>query len=448
MIMELVLDKPSERQTIFLKADKRYVAYGGARGGGKSWAVRTKAVLLALKHGGIKILIIRRTYDELRTNHIDPLRLQLINIARYNDTSKTLKLPNGSVIQFGYLASSSDLLRYQGQEYDVIFIDEATHIDFDSFDALKACVRGVNDFPKRIYLTCNPGGVGHTWVKRLFVDREFLPGEDPDDYLPLIKATVYDNKALLASDKEYVKQLESYTGDRRRAWLEGEWDVYDGLFFKEFKRDVHVLKGFSIPPDWKRYRVFDYGMDMLACLWIAVDYEGKAYVYKELHIPDLIISEACERIRLKNGDDVIACTYAPCDLWSRSQETGRSRAEIFAENGLPLVEVKAGRIAGWYAVREYLKPVKQADGGITSRLKIFEDCRILIKHISQIQYDEKDIEDAATEPHELTHIVDALRYFCVSRPCRPEEARVPRSMKDIEDYDETDELEEFLEYGG
>ena len=99
-------------------------------------------------------------------------------------------------------------------------------------------------------------------------------------------------------------------------------------------------------------------------------------------------------------------------------------------------------------MREYLKPVKQADGGITSRLKIFEDCRILIKHISQIQYDEKDIEDAATEPHELTHIVDALRYFCVSRPCLPQEARVTRYLKDIEDYDEEDELEVFLEYGG
>lgn len=447
MIMELILDRPSERQMVFLKANKRYVAYGGARGGGKSWAVRTKAVLLALKNGGIKILIIRRTYDELRTNHIDPLRVQLKEVARYNDTSKTLRLPNGSVIQFGYLATSSDLLRYQGQEYDVIFIDEATQIDFDSFDALKACVRGVNDFPKRIYLTCNPGGVGHAWVKRLFVDREFLPGEDPDDYLPLIKATVYDNKALLQSDREYVKQLESYTGDRRRAWLEGEWDVYDGLFFKEFRRDLHVVEDFAIPHDWKKYRVFDYGMDMLACLWIAVDYEGRAYVYKELHVPDLIISEACERIKLKSGDDDITLTYAPSDLWSRSQETGRSRAEIFAENGLPLVQVKAGRIAGWYAVREYLKAVTSAEGNIESRLKVFASCRVLIKHMMQIQYDEKDMEDAASEPHELTHIVDALRYFCVSRPCPPQMERVPRWMKDREDYDDEDEMEIFMSYG-
>lgn len=446
--MQIELGKPQPKQVEFLTATNRYVAYGGARGGGKSWTVRYKAVVLALRYSGIKILIIRRTYDELRTNHIEPLRLLLKDVARYNDTSKTLRLPNNSVIQFGYLANSADLLRYQGQEYDVIFIDEATQVDFDSFDALKACVRGVNDFPKRIYLTCNPGGVGHAWVKRLFVDREFLPGEDPKDYLPLIKATVYDNKALLESDREYVKQLESYTGDRRRAWLEGEWDVYDGLFFKEFRRDVHVVKGFVIPRDWKRYRVFDYGMDMLACLWIAVDYEGNAYVYKELNVPDLIISAACERIGLKNGDDEIACTYAPSDLWSRSQETGRSRAEIFSENGLPLVEVKAGRIAGWYAVREYLKAVPQSDGRISSRLKIFEDCKLLIRHLAEIQYDEKDVEDAATEPHELTHNVDALRYFCVSRPCRPQEARVPRYLKDVEDYDEEDELEVFLEYGG
>ena len=152
----MVIDQPSPKQREFLTAKARYVAYGGARGGGKSWAVRTKATLLAIKNAGIKILIIRRTYDELRTNHITPLRQLTNGIAEYNDQTKTMRFPTGSTIQFGYLANDSDLLRYQGQEYDVIFIDEATQIPFDYFDALKACVRGANQHPKRIYLTMNP----------------------------------------------------------------------------------------------------------------------------------------------------------------------------------------------------------------------------------------------------------------------------------------------------
>lgn len=154
--MKIEMPAPSERQKEFFKADKKYVAYGGARGGGKSWAVRWKAMLLCMRYQGIKVLIMRKTYEELRQNHIDPLRVMSKGIAQYNDTTKSLIFMNGSKVYFGYCSTSSDLLRYQGQEYDVIFLDEATQHSFDTFDVLKACIRGVNDFPKRFYLTMNP----------------------------------------------------------------------------------------------------------------------------------------------------------------------------------------------------------------------------------------------------------------------------------------------------
>lgn len=446
MAMEIDLGKPSAKQREFLLAKERYVAYGGARGGGKSWAVRAKAVLLALKNSGIKILIVRRTYDELRTNHIEPLRAMTNGVAEYNDQAKVLRFPNSSKIQFGYLANSGDLLRYQGQEYDCLFIDEATQIPFDYFDALKATVRGANSFPKRIYLTCNPGGVGHAWVKRLFVDRVFYENEDEKDYRELIKATVYDNKVLLEKDPDYVKQLESFTGDRRRAWLLGDWDVYDGLFFKEFGLR-HIVKAFEVPKDWVRYRVIDYGLDRLVCLWVCVNYWGEAYVYDELCVSDLIISDAARAVLAKR-DDRVVCTYAPSDLWGRSQETGKSRAEIFAENGLPLVRVNSKRIEGWYALREWIKPALLADGTEGANLRVFEHCRELIRCMKEIQFDEGSVEDAANEPHELTHAPDALRYWCVSRTLKAvmEDCRSFRD-KDWEDYTEDDERESFISYG-
>ena len=223
----LILGSPSDKQKQFLLATERYVAYGGARGGGKSWAVRCKAVLLALRYPGCRILILRRTLPELQENHVQPLLKVLRGIAVYNDAKKRFLFGNSSVILCGYCMRSTDLNRYQGQEYDFIFIDEATQMEEEVFIALKASLRGANDYPKRIYLTCNPGGVGHSWVKRLFVDRRFLPSEDPLDYR-FIPARLSDNQILRERDPSYLKALQSLPGDLRRAWWDGCWDVFKG----------------------------------------------------------------------------------------------------------------------------------------------------------------------------------------------------------------------------
>ncbi len=193
MIRTMPAPNPKQRQ--FMLAKTRFVAYGGARGGGKSWAVRQKAKLLALNYAGIKELILRRTFPELRENHILPLNVDLTNIAKYKETDKSFTFPNGSRLKFGYCDAESDVLQYQGQEYDVIFLDEATQFTEFQYNALTACLRGANGLPKRMYLTCNPGGVGHEWVKRLFIDKKYRPTENPDDYT-FIAARVYDNKAV------------------------------------------------------------------------------------------------------------------------------------------------------------------------------------------------------------------------------------------------------------
>ena len=192
------IDAPNAKQELFLRDKHKYIAFGGARGGGKSWSVRSKAKLMAQRYPGIKELIVRRTYPELINNHVNFLRPELKGIAKYNATEKKFTFRNGSTIKLGYCNGENDLLQYQGDEYDVIFFDEATQLMEDWIKKILACLRGANDFPKRAYFTCNPGGVSHGYIKRLFVDRQFEENERPEDY-SFIRSLVTDNLALMKS---------------------------------------------------------------------------------------------------------------------------------------------------------------------------------------------------------------------------------------------------------
>ena len=291
-VRELRLERPNERQEVFLRDRHKYVAFGGARGGGKSWAVRTKAVLLALRYPGIRLLLVRRTYQELENNHIRFLRAQLAGIAAYRAAERRFVFPGGSTLEFGYCACDGDLDRYQGAEYDVIFIDEATQLREEWMRQFAACLRGVNGFPKRIYYTCNPGGPGHGYIKRLFLDRCYEDGERAEDYA-FIPAKVTDNKALLRSQPDYLRQLEALPPRLRAAWLEGKWDLFEGQFFQEFVNDpahygdrrfTHVIAPFDIPREWTVCRSYDFGYAKpFSCAWWAVDFDGCIYRILELY---------------------------------------------------------------------------------------------------------------------------------------------------------------------
>ncbi len=412
--MTLTLSPPHEKQKEFLLARSRYVAYGGARGGGKSHAVRLKATLLCLRYSGIRVLIVRRSYPELYENHIKIMTRELSDVALYRDTDKSLTFRNSSRIKFGYCSSDSDLLQYQGVEYDVIFMDEATHFTEYQFAVIGACMRGANNFPKRFYLTCNPGGIGHAWVKRLFVDREYREGESGENYT-FIKSTVYDNKPLIDSDTEYVNTLKNLPSELRRAWLDGDWDVFAGQYFSEFSRDIHVYEDHQLPQWWKRYRAFDYGLDMFACLWAAVDSAGDLWIYREYTEPDLIVSEAAAVMHSLSGDEKIQVTVAPPDMYNRQKDTGKSMAECFEDAGIKLSRADNSRVQGWMILKEYLKPRQAKDGKMTARLHISSECRELIRCLPQLMHDEDSAMDVSTHPHEITHICDALRYMCMYR---------------------------------
>ena len=432
--LHIDISTANPKQITFFKARNRFVAYGGARGGGKSWALREKVKMLAVQYPGIRILLLRRTYPDLQENHINILRGQLKDFAVYSDKRKVFTFPNGSTLKLGYCASESDVLQYQGQEYDIICMDEATQFTEYQFETLTACLRGANDFPKRMYLTCNPGGIGHTYVKRLFVSRKYKLGEKPEDYI-FIPATVFDNAVLLEKDPGYVDMLNNLSEGLRQAWRDGNWDMLAGQYFDEFDRSVHVIEPFPIPAHWKRYRAIDYGLDCLACLWIAIDERGDYYVYREYAEEDKVISEgASDIVRLSEGE-VILYTVAPDDLWARTQETAKHKADIFRENGLPLLKGNRNREAGWLAVKELLK-VHETEDGRKSRLRIFKTCENLIECIPALQVDPKRATDCMTEPHDITHLPDALRYFCLQYvyPAKEKEDERTQIEKDLEKY--------------
>lgn len=404
---------PTARQKEFFASRARFTAYGGARGGGKSWALRRKLVAMCLRYAGISCLLIRRTIPELKSNHIIPFLREYDGIISYSEAEKAILFPNGSRISLGYCASDKDVLRYQGQEYDVIAIDEATQMSEFRFSVLKACLRGSNHFPRRMYLTCNPGGIGHSWIKRLFIDRDFRCGEDPEEYR-FIPAKVFDNPNLTDADPEYVNSLRSLPPRLRDAWLYGKWDVFDGQFFPEFDSAVHCCSPSLIPKDLKKFIAVDYGLDMLAALLVGVDHEGNIWVLREVCQSGLTLSEAARRIALLAAGHRPEFAVCSPDLWNRRQDSGKSGFEIMqAVEGMPpMTPADDRRIPGWRVLREYLSAREGHP-----YIRICSECKELIECLPALLCDPKRNEDASSSPHRITHAPEALRYAAMSRIC-------------------------------
>lgn len=414
---------PNPRQKEFFASRARHTAYGGARGGGKSWAMRRKFVLLALRYEGLQLLLLRRTLPELYENHVRPLLEELHGVAPYSATQRVFTFPNGSRIKLGYCAEERDVYQYQGQEYDVVGLEEATHFTESQMQFLTTCNRSVRtDFTPRMYYTCNPGGVGHGWVKRLFLDRDYRGGERAEDYA-FIPARVYDNPVLMARNPEYIRTLESLPEHLRRAHLEGDWDVLAGQYFQEFRRDAHVIEPIALPGRWRRFAAMDWGYrDPCAVLWLAVSESGRVYVYRELYLRRTLSSEIARRIRAAQGEERIVYTVASPDAWQKrglSDVAGESIADVFAAAGVPLIRADNARVPGWQRVREYLAPM---DDG-RPRLQIFSCCTNLLRTLPLLTFDQHNAEDVADGCED--HAPEALRYALMSRPALPHPAAPP-----------------------
>ena len=417
--MKLMLEGcPSERQREFFLSRARHTAYGGARGGGKSWAMRRKFILLALRYPGLNLLLLRRTLPELRENHLIPMQRELYGFAVYNSAERVFRFPNGSRIKLGYCDTMQDVYQYQGQEYAVIGLEEATHFTEEQMRFLTTCNRTTRkDFSPRMYYTCNPGNVGHAWVKRLFIDRLYAENENPNDYL-FIPARIYDNKVLLDADPNYIRQLEALPEELRRAHLDGDWDVHAGQYFREFSRDRHVIEPFEIPSWWRRFRSMDWGYNDPCCvLWHAVDGENRVYTYRELYVRETRAGEVAAMVLELSRGESISYTVASPDMWQKRGAVlsgaggfeGETLAELFTSSGLSLTPADNSRVPGWNRVRDFLAV---APDGRPNWL-CFSDCRNLIRQLPALQFDQHNREDAADGDD---HAPEALRYALMSRP--------------------------------
>ena len=453
MIMRI--NEPSEKQKLFLTATAKHIGFGGARGGGKSWSVQTKAKLLCLQYPGIKVLIVRRTYPELLNNHIDRLTGELHGIARYNKTDKIFRFPNGSSIKFGYCNQDKDLQQYQGAEYDVIFLDEATQLQEMWMKKITACLRGVNNFPKRIYYTMNPGGQGHAYIKRIFIDRRYENGEDPNDYV-FIQSLVTDNKALLKEQPDYLKQLEALPPKLREAWLYGRWDIFEGQFFEDFRpepdaakaaeegitvdelrmqrRWTHVIEPFDIPGGWTICRSYDFGYNKpFSCGWWAIDYDGVMYRILELYGCTQTPNEGLKWTPDRQFQEIARVEHehpwlkgkritgvADPAIWDASH--GESIAEVAGRHGILFAPGDHERLPGWMQCHYRL----QFDENGYPRMYVFSNCRGFIRTIPGLMYSEHRPEDLDTEGED--HIADEWRYMCMSRPIKPVYIEKPQTV--------------------
>lgn len=432
--IKIKVGEPNSKQRLFMCDEHKYVCYGGARGGGKSWVVRVNALINAIRYPGITQVIIRRSYPELYANHIKPMTTMLPrDVYRYNDSKKEMLINGSSYILFKYCDTSKDLLNFQGNEFDIMYIDEATQLSEEQFKVLSACVRGTNGYPKRVYLTCNPGGVGHQWVKRLFVDKLYEAGERAEEY-SFIQAGVRDNIELMRTQPDYIAQLEALPPKLRDAWLDGSWDVYEGQFFEDFydrpehyldRQYTHVIEPFEVPPDWKIYRSFDWGYRRpFSCGWWAVDYDGVAYRIMELYgcgkTPNEGVRWSKETVfdeihriesehRWLAGKQIIG--VADPAIWDA--ETGESIAETAAKRGVYFSRGDNKRIPGWMQVHYRLA----FDDNGYPMMYVFKSCKDFIRTMPLLQYDEHKAEDLDTDGED--HIADETRYFCMARPIKP-----------------------------
>ena len=436
--MQIDMGSPNVKQKLFLTDKHKYVAFGGARGGGKSWAIRAKAILLCSKHAGIVVMIIRKTYPELIANHVKPLKKMLKigmpgSTIKYNESRKELTFPNGSTIIFGYCNHESDTDRYQGTECDVLFLDEATQLSESQIKDLIVCVRSTNSYPHRVYFTCNPGGKGHGYIKRLFIDKEYLDGEYPEEY-SFIQSLVYDNKVLMENMPDYVRQLEALPEAKRKAWLEGDWNSFIGQVFVEWRnvpshyadhKWSHVIDEFDIPETWRIYRGFDHGYAKpFSVCWFALDHDGCLYLIDEWYgctkQPNtgiqLSVQEIARGIKERENANpmlkgkVIHGIADPA-IWGST--TGESIEDMLERCGVYNDKGDHTRLAG---LMQYHYRLAFDENG-HAMFYCFKSCKQFIRTLPLLIYDEKHVEDIDTELED--HIYDAARYVFMAHPLNP-----------------------------
>lgn len=408
----------------FWKSKHRYRVVKGSRGSKKSTTAGLNMVYRIMKQPLRNGLVVRRTFATHKDSTFAVLkwatqRLGVYHLWKFTTSPlEAIYISTGQRILF---RGFDDVLKLtsitvpHGYLTDV-WVEEAYQIEDESdFDTLNESIRG--ELPEGYFhqftITFNPWVQSH-WLKKRFFD-------EPNDNVLAMTTTYKCNEWLGDESRKEYEDLQYTNPERHKVVALGEWGIPGGTYFHEWRSDIHVIDPFVIPSHWQRFRALDYGLDMLACYWIAIGEDATIYVYKELHESDLYIAQAANKIiSLTLPSENIRTTYMPPDLFNRRQESGKSPATIFGENGIRVIRSSNKRVFGWLAVKEYLMPYETRDMEtgkpvLTAKLKVFRNCHNLIRCLPQLQADKHDPNDVATEPHDITHAPDAIRYFCVMR---------------------------------
>jgi len=414
-----VIFAPNEGpQTEFLAAAETDVLYGGAAGGGKSYAMLVDPLRYAHRSAH-RALIIRRSMPELR-ELIDKSR-ELYPKAfpgcKYREVEKLWNFPSGAKVEFGFLERDADVYRYQGQAYSWIGFDEITHLPTEfAWNYLASRLRTTDsEIVPYMRCTANPGGVGAHWVKKRYIE----PSEPDKSFLgqdgltrKFIPARLEDNP-FLATDGRYEQMLKALPPTQRKQLLEGNWDVNEGAAFTEFNIEEHVIPPFQIPMHWERVKGIDYGYaSESACIWAAMDpSDGTLIVYRELYRKGLTGEDLGRKITEMEIEDPFSVQgVLDTAAWSRTGTTGPTVGESLVRQGHKLRRADKNRIQGKIQIHEYLR--LQPSG--RPRLQIFSSCPSLIRELQGIPLDKSNPEDVDT--HAPDHAYDALRYLIMSRP--------------------------------
>ena len=425
---EVIFKPNSGPQTQFLASSEREVFYGGARGGGKSYAMLVDP-LRYCTYANHRALLVRRTMPELRDliQKSQLLYSKAFPSAKWREQEKEWRFPSGAKIEFGYAENMTDVLRYQGQSYTWIGIDELPQYPSpDIYNFLRSSLRSVDkDIPVYMRATGNPGNVGSQWVKEMFVDPSepntaFDVGIDTPNgkkYITrrFIPAKLQDNPYLMQTD-DYYAMLASLPEIQRKQFLDGDWDAFEDSAFPEFNKPTHVVEPFEIPKGWQRFRAADWGYSSPACcLWFAIDYDNNLWIYRELYTKKITADVFARKVLELEREEYIRYGVLDASTWAKRGDIGPSIAETMIQTGCrwrPSDRTPKSRISGKLEIHKRLKlnDDKKKEPGI----RIFSTCRNLIRTLPILPLDENNPEDINTDVED--HAYDALRYGCMSRP--------------------------------
>lgn len=383
-----------------------WIGLGGARGPGKSHTVMAQVGLDDCQRvPGLKVLFLRKTKMSAAESLDDLVRRVFHGVGYdYTPSQGRVSFPNGSKILMGGYQNSSDIEKYIGIEYDAAVIEESSQIKEDEMMQFRYSVRTSKpNWRPRIYLTTNPGGIGHTWFKKYMVEGRNFTG-NKTAFFP---STYRDNPFL---SSEYVQALENMPGQLGKAWRDGDFDVFAGQAFPSFDASRHVVKPFSIPDNWYIWRGIDEGYSApWCCLWGARDPNTRRiYIIREAYAKQLTVRQQAERIKEMTGEDeYVGMTYADPAMWAPKNLDGQisSSADEYMRNGVPLTKGDNKRVAGKQKVDNLLANMPDGMPGML----IFETCTHLIEQLENLPVDPNRPEDVDTDAED--HAYDACKYL-------------------------------------